>query len=101
MTMSASAIQWKPAARAQPVDRGDHRLPHLLVPRGEVEVPVLDRLAGSAPCRLPSVAISVTSTPVWNARPSPVCTITRTSGSASSSFHAHGELVAHLGRSSR
>src|SRR5579862_2100481 len=36
----------------------------------------------------PSVAISVTSTPVWNARPAPVCTITRTSGSASSSFHA-------------
>ena len=36
----------------------------------------------------PSVAISVTSTPVWNARPSPVCTITRTSGSASSSFQA-------------
>src|SRR5258706_10687384 len=37
---------------------------------------------------LPSVAISVTSTPVWNARPAPVCTITRTSGSASSARHA-------------
>src|SRR5207248_4994594 len=36
----------------------------------------------------PSVASSVTSTPVWNARPSPVCTITRTSGSRSSSIHA-------------
>ena len=36
----------------------------------------------------PSEAISVTSTPVWKARPSPVWTITRTSGSASSSFQA-------------
>jgi hypothetical protein len=36
----------------------------------------------------PSLAISLTSTPVWNARPSPVCTITRTSGSASSSVQA-------------
>src|SRR5437764_1804698 len=36
----------------------------------------------------PSVAISVTSTPVWKARPSPVWTMTRTSGSRSSSFQA-------------
>ena len=33
------------AARADAVDRGDHRLPHLVVPRGEVEVELLDRLA--------------------------------------------------------
>ena len=36
----------------------------------------------------PSLAISATSTPVWKARPSPVWTMTRTLGSASSSFHA-------------
>jgi len=36
----------------------------------------------------PSVAISVTSTPVWKARPSPVWTMTRTAGSSSSSRHA-------------
>ena len=36
----------------------------------------------------PSLAISATSTPVWKARPSPVWTMTRTPGSASSSFHA-------------
>ena len=37
---------------------------------------------------MPSDAISITSAPVWNALPSPVCTMTRTAGSASSSFHA-------------
>ncbi len=36
----------------------------------------------------PSDAISLTSTPVWKSRPLPVCTITRTSGSRSSSSHA-------------
>ena len=36
----------------------------------------------------PSPAISDTSTPVWKARPLPVCTMTRTAGSASSSIHA-------------
>ncbi len=36
----------------------------------------------------PSLATSRTSTPVWNARPSPVWTMTRTAGSASSSLHA-------------
>ena len=36
----------------------------------------------------PSPAISETSTPVWKARPSPVCTMTRTAGSASSSIQA-------------
>ena len=45
ITMSASATQWNAPPRAEAVDRGDHRLPHLLVPRGEVEVPVLDRVA--------------------------------------------------------
>ena len=43
------------------------------------------RSQSSTDCRYrsiptPSVAISVTSTPVWNARPSPVCTMARTSG---------------------
>ncbi len=37
---------------------------------------------------MPSLAISATSTPVWKARPSPVCTMTRTAGSASSSVQA-------------
>src|SRR6478736_2639657 len=36
----------------------------------------------------PSPAISLTSTPVWNARPSPVCTMTRTSGSPARVRHA-------------
>ena len=34
----------EPAAGADAVDRGDDRLPHLLVPGREVEVAVLDRL---------------------------------------------------------
>ena len=37
---------------------------------------------------IPSLASSAMSAPVWKARPLPVCTITRTSGSSSSSFHA-------------
>ena len=43
--MSASAIQWNAAARADAVHRGDHRLPHVVLPCGEAEGPLLDRLA--------------------------------------------------------
>src|SRR6185503_7212690 len=35
----------EPTAGADPVDGGDDRLPHVLMPGGEVEVPVLDALA--------------------------------------------------------
>ena len=43
----------------------------------------------------PSAATSLTSAPAQNARPRPVMTITRTSSSASSSFHASGKFTEH------
>ena len=87
------AIQWNTRG-ADPVHRRDDRLPHPVVPGGEVKIEVFARLGDRSKPR-PSDAISIMSAPVWNALPFPVWTITRTAGSASGSLHASGEFVAH------
>jgi hypothetical protein len=87
MTTSASATQWKP--------------PPAQIPFTAVITGLATFWCQAVKCRsqfsidsryrsmpTPSLASSATSTPVWNARPSPVCTMTRTSGSLSSSSQA-------------
>ena len=87
MTMSASATQWNAPPAQMPftavITGFQTSFCHAVKCRSHCST---DSRYRSIPC--PSVASSVTSTPVWNARPSPVWTITRTSGSLSSAFHA-------------
>ncbi len=86
-TMSASATQWNAPPAHKPftaVMTGFHTpCCHDVKCRSQASTDAWYRCMP-----MPSVAISATSTPVWNARPSPVCTITRTAGSESSSVHA-------------
>ena len=78
----------EPTAGAGAVDRRDHRLPHLVVPRGEARA--RRRACGATARVIASLSrlSAATSRPVWKLRPFPVFTITRTAGSSSSSRHA-------------
>ena len=68
---------------AHAVDGGDHRLADAVLPGGQAQLGVL-----RPPRLLPEASRSrlswATSSPVWNAGPAPVLTMTRTSGSWSS-----------------
>ena len=62
----------EPTAGADAVDRGDHRLLHVLVPGGEVQIPLLHRVAVALDAHAVARRARGRSTPVWKARPSPV-----------------------------
>src|SRR5579859_6365608 len=89
-TMSASPTKWKPPPTQSPLTAqitGFHTLLVLAVmppPRSSSQ---RSRPATRLPMP-PASATSLTSTPVWKARPRPVLTITRTSSSSSSCRHA-------------
>ena len=83
----------QPAAGAHAVDRGDHRLPHLVVPRGEAQLGVAGAARLLAQRLLVAAQLRRRRARSGTSRPSPVLTITRTSGSASSSRHASSSSV--------
>ena len=85
------------AAGADAVDRGDHRLPHLVVPRRELELGALRAAATAPAARRGRRQLARRRDRSGTRCPSPVLTITRTSGIGVELVPRPLELVEHGG----